>query len=122
MQTILGANGTIGINTAKALKNFTTDIKLVSRNPMLLHHDDYLFSANLTNPSETMKAVKGSKVAYLTVGLNYNTETWKYRGAYCTFSRFLRTKHPSKWVFLQMFSHRATQAIKAFAHINISPK
>lgn len=33
MQTILGSGGAIGIELAKALKEFTSEIKLVSRNP-----------------------------------------------------------------------------------------
>lgn len=33
MQTILGANGVIGINIAKTLPQFTNQIRLVSRNP-----------------------------------------------------------------------------------------
>lgn len=33
MQTILGSGGAIGTDLAKALTQFTNDIKLVSRNP-----------------------------------------------------------------------------------------
>lgn len=33
MQTILGSGGAIGIELAKALKEFTNEIRLVSRNP-----------------------------------------------------------------------------------------
>ncbi len=33
MQTILGAGGSIGIELAKALPKYTTDIRLVGRNP-----------------------------------------------------------------------------------------
>ena len=47
-QTILGAGGSIGIELAKALKKYTSDIKLVSRNPEKVNATDSLFPANLT--------------------------------------------------------------------------
>ncbi len=34
-QTILGAGGSIGIELAKELKKYTSDIRLVSRNPKI---------------------------------------------------------------------------------------
>ncbi len=35
MQTILGAGGSIGIELAKSLTSYTTDIRLVSRTPKI---------------------------------------------------------------------------------------
>ncbi len=61
MQTILGANGVIGHYTAKALKTYTDQIRLVSRNPRLVHASDQLFSADLTRLEDTRQAVKGSQ-------------------------------------------------------------
>ena len=49
-QTILGAGGAIGIELAKALTTYTTDIRLVSRNPKKVNLKDELFPADLTNP------------------------------------------------------------------------
>ena len=77
MQTILGAGGAIGTELAKALPEYTSKIRLVSRNPEPVNQDDELFSADLTNPEQTKKAVDGSEVAYLTVGLPYRTDVWK---------------------------------------------
>lgn len=77
MQTILGANGTIGIELAKALKNYTNDIRLVSRNPKKVNDTDTLFSADLTNKDEVFKAISGSEIVYLTVGFEYKLDVWK---------------------------------------------
>lgn len=77
MQTILGANGQIGDEVAKELKRkFTSDIRLVNRNPKQIHNTDSLFAADLMDAVKTNEAVKGSEIAYLTVGLPPNTEMW----------------------------------------------
>ncbi len=76
MQTILGSGGVIGKELAKSLKNYNTEIRLVSRNPKKVHPTDDIFSADLTNQQETRNAVKNSQIAYLTVGLHYKTEIW----------------------------------------------
>ncbi len=48
MQTILGANGIIGEQPAKALRNnYTKEIKLVGRNPQKVHPEDILFKVDL---------------------------------------------------------------------------
>ncbi len=77
MQTILGAGGAVGVELAKALKEYTNEIRLVSRNPKAVNPDDQLVQADLTNSDEVLKAVKGSEVVYLTVGLPYNTKVWQ---------------------------------------------
>lgn len=77
MQTILGANGIIGTHIARALTQYTPKVRLVSRNPRLVNSTDQLFQADLTDARQTMEAVKGSKVAYLTAGLTYDTQVWK---------------------------------------------
>ena len=75
MQTILGANGQIANELAKELrKNYTANIKLVSRNPRKVNDSDILFSANLLDYQQTSNAVKGSQIVYLTVGLPMNTK------------------------------------------------
>lgn len=77
MQTILGANGQIAEALARALyRNFTTDIRLVSRNPKKVNDTDHLFSANLLDARATGEAVEGSSIAYLTVGLPMNAKMW----------------------------------------------
>lgn len=76
-QTILGAGGAIGTELAKALREYTTDIRLVSRNPKKVNPDDELFSADLSQKEQVEKAVQGSDIAYLTVGFDYNTQLWQ---------------------------------------------
>lgn len=77
MQTILGANGIISAELAKALTRFTTKIRLVSRNPRKVNDTDEVFSADLTNQEQIMAAVAGSEVVYLTAGLQYNIKIWQ---------------------------------------------
>ena len=77
MQTILGANGQIAEELAKELhRNYTIDIRLVSRNPKKINDTDQLFPANLLNAQATDKAVAGSNIVYLTVGLPMNAQMW----------------------------------------------
>jgi len=77
MQTILGANGQIAEELARELhRNFTTDIRLVSRNPKKINDTDQLFPANLIDAEATDKAVEGSDIAYFTVGLPMNSQMW----------------------------------------------
>lgn len=78
MQTILGASGQIGTELARALaRNHTQDIRLVSRSPEPVNPTDTLLSANLLDPAQTAKAVKGSEIVYLTAGLPMDTARWK---------------------------------------------
>lgn len=77
MQTILGAGGAIGIELAKALTSYTTDIRLVGRNPKKVNSTDSLFAADLSIKEDVFKAVEGSEVVYLLVGFNYNTKLWQ---------------------------------------------
>ena len=78
MQTILGAGGAIGSELAKALhKNFTKDIRLVSRNPKKVNDSDQLFLADLSDASQIDAAVAGSEVVYITVGFEYKLSVWR---------------------------------------------
>jgi nucleoside-diphosphate-sugar epimerase len=77
MQTILGSGGGIGIPLAGELKNFTNDIRLVSRKPKKINDTDELFPADFNDLSSIEKAVAGSDVVYLTVGFEYNIKVWK---------------------------------------------
>ncbi|MFD1096487.1 NAD-dependent epimerase/dehydratase family protein [Salegentibacter chungangensis] len=76
-QTILGAGGAIGTELAKALSEYTNDIRLVSRHPKAVNENDELFPADLQNTGMVQKAVKGSAVVYLCAGLEYNFKIWK---------------------------------------------
>jgi nucleoside-diphosphate-sugar epimerase len=77
MQTILGANGTIGSVLAKELVNYTDKIRLVSRNPRKVNESDELFPADLSDPAIVDQAVEGSDVVYLVVGFDYNLKVWE---------------------------------------------
>ena len=60
MQTILGASGQIGRELALHLKqSFTSDIRLVSRRPQKVNDSDQLFSADLLDAEQTLRAVEG---------------------------------------------------------------
>jgi nucleoside-diphosphate-sugar epimerase len=77
MQTILGASGQIGRTLALALKrDFTSDLRLVSRNPQKVHDGDQLLAADLLDATQTRRAVEGSTIAYLTAGLPMATQRW----------------------------------------------
>ena len=77
MQTILGAGGSISIELARSLKFFTDDIRLVSRNPKKINETDQLFPADLTDREQIFKAIEGSEIVYLTIGLEYATKIWQ---------------------------------------------
>jgi nucleoside-diphosphate-sugar epimerase len=77
MQTILGANGTIGKLLAKELKTYSDQIRLVSRNPVKINETDELFPADLSDPAQVDGAIKDSKVVYLLVGFEYNIKVWR---------------------------------------------
>ena len=76
-QTILGAGGAVGIELAKALTQYTSDIRLVGRNPKKVNSTDEIFKADLTIREQVFKAVEGSAVVYLVVGYDYNTILWQ---------------------------------------------
>jgi nucleoside-diphosphate-sugar epimerase len=77
MQTILGAGGAIGNSLAKELLQYTTELRLVSRNPKKVNETDTLLSADLTDATATADAVKGSEVVYLLAGLPYILKIWQ---------------------------------------------
>ncbi len=76
MQTILGANGVIANEISLVLPKYTDRIRQVSRHPYKINENDDLMVADLTNYDQTEKAVSGSEIVYLTVGLTYNTKIW----------------------------------------------
>lgn len=77
MQTILGANGIIGKELSKALLPYASVIRQVSRNPKKVNATDELMAADLADYKQTVKAVEGSSVTYLTAGLPYRTKIWQ---------------------------------------------
>ena len=78
MQTILGANGQIGEELARELKrNFTSDIRIVSRRAQKVNDTDEVFSADLSVREKAIEAVKGSEIAYFTLGLPISSDLWE---------------------------------------------
>ena len=77
MQTILGAGGAIGVELAKALPQYSNNIRLVSRNPQKVNDTDELFPADLNKADEVYRAVEGSEIVYVTVGFPYSAKVWE---------------------------------------------
>ena len=76
MQTILGSTGIIGTELAKALPAFTPHVRLVSRSPKAIIGNEQLMSADLMKAEDADRAVAGSEIVYLTVGLPYDIKVW----------------------------------------------
>ena len=100
MQTILGANGTIGSALAKELTTYTDKIRLVGRNPKRINDTDELFPADLSDGQQVERAIEGSEVVYLLVGFDYKLKVWQDK-----WPRLMRAtvdaciKHHAKLVF-----------------------
>lgn len=77
MQTILGSGGAIGTDLARALTAFTTNIRLVSRNPVKVNETDTLFPADVNDAEQINKAIEGSEVCYVTIGFEYKVSVWQ---------------------------------------------
>jgi uncharacterized protein YbjT (DUF2867 family) len=70
MQTILGASGQIARELARELKrNYTDDLRLVSRHPQKVNDSDITCAADLLDAQQTRNAVKGSDTVYFAAGL-----------------------------------------------------
>lgn len=76
-QIILGAGGAIGTLLAKELMTYTNAIYLFGRNPKKVNPTDVLIQGNLLDKEETENALAEKDVAYLVVGLSYNTKVWE---------------------------------------------
>jgi nucleoside-diphosphate-sugar epimerase len=77
VQTILGSGGGIGVPLARELKNYTSQIRLVSRNPKIINDSDTLFPADLGDLKQIDRAIAGSEVVYVTIGFPYNLKVWQ---------------------------------------------
>jgi len=74
--TVLGAGGSVGNALAYELINTNQKVRLVSRSGFSIKGAE-TFKADLTSYNETLKSIEGSSVAYLTVGLPYNSKIWE---------------------------------------------
>jgi uncharacterized protein YbjT (DUF2867 family) len=78
MQTILGASGQIARELARELKrNYTDDLRLVSRHPQKVNDSDETFAADLLDAQQTRNAVKGSDTVYFAAGLPPDSALWE---------------------------------------------
>ncbi len=76
LHTILGANGTIATELLPILQQNNEQIRLVSRSVKPVAGAEVI-AADLLNEEEVMKAVAGSGIVYLLVGLEYNHKVWQ---------------------------------------------
>ncbi len=100
VQTILGANGSIGRELSRFLPQYTAQIRQVSRRPNKINVSDEVVQADLLDYQQTERAVAGSAIVYLLAGLKYETKTWQEQ-----WPKVMRNaidackKHNSKLVF-----------------------
>ena len=77
MITILGAGGAIGNELAKHLAARNQPFRLVGRSPRPVPGAAELLAADLTDMDQAVRAVAGSSVVYLVVGLKYDHKVWQ---------------------------------------------
>ncbi len=76
MITILGAGGAIGNELVKLLATRKQPFRLVGRNPRNVIGAAETVSADITDQEQTIRAVAGSSVVHLLVGLKYDHRLW----------------------------------------------
>lgn len=76
MTTILGAGGAISNELAKILAARRMPFRLVGRNPKPFGGAE-VSAADLSDQEQTIKAVAGSTVVHLLVGLKYDVRVWR---------------------------------------------
>jgi nucleoside-diphosphate-sugar epimerase len=77
MITILGAGGAIGSEIIKELAGRDELVRLVRRSATSGSGRMETMAADLANPEDTIRAVSGSRVALLLIGLKYDLQTWR---------------------------------------------
>jgi len=76
MTTILGAGGPIGNELAKILSGRKQPFRLVSRKPTPFNGAEIL-AADVADREQCIRAVAGSRLVYLVVGLKYDLRVWQ---------------------------------------------
>ena len=76
MTTILGAGGVIANELANILAAAKTPFRLVGRNPKPVGTAE-VFAADLSDGEQTIRAVAGSELVYLLVGIKYDITQWR---------------------------------------------
>jgi len=77
MITILGAGGAVGNELVKLLAAKNQRFRLVGRNPKATPGATETVAADLTDRDQTIRAVAGSRVVHLLVGLKYDHRVWQ---------------------------------------------
>ena len=76
LHTILGANGSIANELVPILIANNEKVRLISRNPKPVNNAETV-AADATNYDEVLKAVQGSDIVYLLIGLDYKIDVWR---------------------------------------------
>ncbi len=74
--TVLGSGGAVGRSLAEIVPK-EIELRLVSRHPKAVQGREELFCADLLSKEETNKAIKGSDIVFVLLGLEYKTEIWQ---------------------------------------------
>jgi len=77
MITVLGSGGAISNELVKILAAKNQPFRLVARNPKTTPGAAETLSADLTDKDQAIRAVAGSNVVYLLVGLKYDHKVWE---------------------------------------------
>lgn len=77
MQTILGAGGAISMELVKELAKTGQSVRLVSRTPKMVQGAAETVAADILDPGQAIRAVSGSTVVYLLIGLKYDGKVWR---------------------------------------------
>lgn len=77
MITILGAGGAIGNELVTLLAARAEPLRVVGRNPKATPGATETLAADLTDEAQTIRAVAGSSVVHLLVGLKYDHTLWE---------------------------------------------
>lgn len=74
--SIIGGNGTIGMEAVRHLAQAGCQVRVVQRHPKPLAGATATVSADVFDLDGLTKAVEGSEVVYLVIGLPYDAKTW----------------------------------------------
>jgi nucleoside-diphosphate-sugar epimerase len=75
LHTILGAGGAIANELLPILMDAKERVRIVARHPKQINGVESV-SADLSDESQTIEAVRGSSIVYLLVGLEYDYKIW----------------------------------------------
>jgi nucleoside-diphosphate-sugar epimerase len=77
MITILGAGGDVGNKLAQLLAARNQPFRLVGRNPVMAPGATETVAADIADRDQTIRAVAGSSIVHLLVGLKYDHNIWR---------------------------------------------